>query len=181
METLLTPRLALRPSRDEDAEAISAGCDRLDVARWLTRMPHPNPPEVVRAFLAEMRAKGAEVRVVDDGAPRGLIGLDPDLGYWIAPEVQGRGYATEAAAAMLADAFARGAETLAAGHLVGNDRSARVLARLGFRETGRDRVAVPSTGEDADQILMTLDRAAFAAAAPGLPLTAAARSGIAAP
>ncbi|HKK37578.1 MAG TPA: GNAT family N-acetyltransferase [Paracoccaceae bacterium] len=181
METLLTPRLRLRPPRDEDAEALSAGSNRLDVARWLIRVPHPNPPEAVRVFLARIRAAGARVHVVDDGAPRGLVGLDPELGYWIAPEAQGLGYATEAAAAVVAEAFARGAETLAAGHLVGNHRSARVLSRLGFRETGRGRVAVASTGEEAEQVEMALARAAFAAAAPGLPLTPAARSGIAAP
>lgn len=182
MVPLRTPRLTLRAPELADAPALSAGSSPLEVARWTERIPHPNPPEAVAAFLASARAEGREVRVIDDGAPAGMIGLEPDLGYWLAPRAQGRGLATEAAAALLAHAFAGGAEEIGASVFDGNARSARVLAKLGFVATGaRGRARPASTGEAVETLALRLTRAAFAAAAPALPLTAAARAGMAAP
>ncbi len=61
---------------------------------------------------------------------------EPDtwlLGYWIAPTDWGRGYATEAAGAVVDVAFARlGAQSIWAGTVHENIASQRVLGKLGF-------------------------------------------------
>lgn len=58
-----------------------------------------------------------------------------DLGYGIAPAYQGRGYATEAGAALVAWAFAQpGVRRVFADCLATNPASARVLAKLGLRQ-----------------------------------------------
>src|SRR3546814_5651513 len=73
----------------------------------------------------------------DDGAH--------ELGYWLTPAVWGRGYATEAGHAVIAMArHALGYRRLPAWHFVDNPASARVLAKLGFRPTGR---TAPSSEE----------------------------------
>lgn len=75
------------------------------------------------------------------GDPIGICGLlqrdalpAPDIGFAFLPEYRSRGYAYEAAAAVMADARARlGLDTLLAIVDPGNTASVRLLERLGFR------------------------------------------------
>ena len=56
------------------------------------------------------------------------------LGFWTHPQQQGRGYASEAAAALVDFGFQRlGARTIAGAHATWNEASAKVLLRLGMR------------------------------------------------
>ena len=67
-----------------------------------------------------------------------MIGIDPTLGYWIAKEHWGQGYVAEAAHAVLSayfhDPFA---DPIYSSYFVENERSARVLTRLGFSPMGK--------------------------------------------
>lgn len=83
-----------------------------------------------------------------DGDPVGegfLFDLDPqrgraELGYWVAPEAQGQGYATETAELLVEYAFAeRRLNTVVARVLAFNDASRRVLETVGFEHAGRFR------------------------------------------
>jgi len=149
---LETARLRLRPLALADAAAIAAIADDLDIARWLTRMPHPYAVEDAVYFIREVAP--AEwcwlVTGKDDGGAMGVIGLRPiadeggpmrpaaELGYWLGRGFWGQGFATEAGVAVLAwaDAALRLA-AIVAGRYAENERSGRVLAKLGFVETGR--------------------------------------------
>ena len=60
-----------------------------------------------------------------------------ELGYWIAEPFWGKGYVEEACRGVLAFAFAEySPERMQARVIEGNDPSARVLEKLGFREEG---------------------------------------------
>src|SRR3546814_6851772 len=77
-----------------------------------------------------------------DAALVGCIGIDrngPDieLGYWIARQHWGRGYATEAGRAVLDISAMLGHQRLVASHFLDNPASGRVLQKLGFVATGR--------------------------------------------
>jgi RimJ/RimL family protein N-acetyltransferase len=76
----------------------------------------------------------------EDGAPIGMCGLikrdslaDVDIGYAFLPEFGGKGYATEAAAGVLAYAPSVGIRRLVAITSPGNDASDAVLRRIGMR------------------------------------------------
>lgn len=87
------------------------------------------------------------------GEPVGICGLikrdqfaDVDLGYALFPEFVGQGYAAEAGAAVLEQgARERGCSRVIAIVSPGNQRSIRVLERLGFRAEGS--VALEPRGE----------------------------------
>lgn len=64
-----------------------------------------------------------------------------EIGYGIAPAYRGRGYATEAAGALLERAQAAGVSLVLAHTLAEPNASTRVLQHLGFR-----RAAVPDEG-----------------------------------
>jgi len=100
-----------------------------------------------------------------DGDPVGegfLFDLDPqrgrvELGYWVAPEAQGRGYATETAALLVEHAFAEcRLNKVVARVLAGNDASRRVLEGLGFQHAGRFRQDFYFDGEYVDADLYDL-------------------------
>jgi ribosomal-protein-alanine N-acetyltransferase len=56
------------------------------------------------------------------------------LGFWTHPDEQGKGYASEAAVAILGFAFQRlGARVVGAAHATWNDASRKVLERIGMR------------------------------------------------
>lgn len=142
---LITQRLALRPLHLTDARFLAREGGRPEVARMVARIPSPCPPLASEHFVLAMRAaegtRGDKVRLITqraDHAPLGVIGLHPhgngawELGYWLAMSAWGRGIATEAGAAMIADARIRGIERLIAGHFSDNPASARVLTKLGF-------------------------------------------------
>lgn len=82
------------------------------------------------------------------GAPVGICGLikrpgldDIDLGYALLARREGRGYAAEAAAAVLADGESRlGLRRVAAITSLENERSIRLLEKLGFRFERRLRL-----------------------------------------
>jgi RimJ/RimL family protein N-acetyltransferase len=103
----------------------------------------------------------------DSGEACGLCGLlrrdwldAPDVGFAFLPRFRGRGYALEAARAVLDDAARR----LALPRVVAivspaNERSLRLLAKLGFRH---EREARPP-GEDADVKVLSWTAPAVAA------------------
>lgn len=90
-----------------------------------------------------------------DGAPMGLCGLlkrdfleDVDLGFAFLPAFRTQGYAREAAAAVME--YARdtlGLSRLAAITSLDNERSGRLLEKLGFRLEGN--IPVPPGGREA--------------------------------
>ena len=148
-----TERLLLRPGWREDAPALFRAIADEAIVRNLAMAPWPYSFADAEAFL--MRERGPRdaaclIFLRGEGAPRlvGGIGFGPlprrggepparELGYWIARPYWGRGFATEAGAALIANAR----ETLrlprlVAGHFADNPASGRVLRKLGFRPTG---------------------------------------------
>ena len=60
-----------------------------------------------------------------------------EIGYGVAPDLRGRGYATRAVLAVLTDLHHRGVKLVTAESAVANPASARVLAKAGFILTGK--------------------------------------------
>tara|TARA_R110000751_G_scaffold13408_7_gene45052 strand:- start:65 stop:1132 length:1068 start_codon:yes stop_codon:yes gene_type:complete len=158
---LLTPRLRLRLPAPGDAERLAALSTDPLVARMTTRIPYPNSADTVREALVAMALAGEVARVIDDGQAQGLCSIAPDgsLGYWLGREARGRGYATEAARALLAHAFGgMRLGQVTARVFADNAPSIRVLAKLGFRLTGSARSFSLGRGASADGFAMELGR-----------------------
>lgn len=146
-----TPRLLLRPGWREDAPALFAAIADEAIVRNLAQAPWPYTVGHAEAFLTRERAPGDVSCLIflrTDGAPQlvGGIGVHPmpgsvglkEFGYWIARPHWGRGFATEAGRALVANARdTLRLKRLDAGHFTDNPVSGRVLAKLGFKPTGR--------------------------------------------
>ncbi|MFN3990011.1 MAG: GNAT family N-acetyltransferase [Erythrobacter sp.] len=134
----------MRPAFPEDWAAIKAclGADEA-VLRNLARAPWPYGEDAARDFAAMTQdARLPHFLVTLPGT--GVIGSaglgahegETELGYWIAREHWGQGYATEAARAVLRIAHTLGHRRIIAGHFTDNPAAGRVLAKLGFVPTG---------------------------------------------
>lgn len=162
-----TIRLSLRRPAERDIEAIVSIVGDWDVARRLARVPHPYGPDDARFFLE--RVVPAEwvcaITLRDEDRLIGAVGLTPEkdadtaeLGYWLCPAHWGQGIATEAARAVVAFGFERlGLERLTSGYFEDNPASGRVLAKLGFVETGRVLRPCMAVGGDVPSVRMVLE------------------------
>jgi RimJ/RimL family protein N-acetyltransferase len=151
-----TERLLLRPGWREDAPALFRAIADEGIVRNLAQAPWPYGPGDAETFLMRERRPHEPACLIflrGDGAPLlvGAVGLGPaaELGYWIARPFWGRGIATEAGAALIANARdSLRLPRLVAGHFTDNPASGRVLQKLGFRATGVTRGRY-SAGRDA--------------------------------
>jgi RimJ/RimL family protein N-acetyltransferase len=98
----------------------------------------------------------------------GVISVDGEIGYWLARDRWGRGYATEAGRAVVDWYFGRGARVLTSGYFDGNQRSGGVLAKLGFQAAGDRMKGCLSRGEDVLSHRVLLTRAGWRAGQAGL-------------
>jgi RimJ/RimL family protein N-acetyltransferase len=139
---IITPRLLLRPATGADRMDLHRLEQDPDVMRYLNGgRPTPLEPDANEAFLMPRgHADGLWVVVEPQtGAFLGWVSLRlqgeaGDLGYRFRRDAWGRGYATEAASAVLADAFERrGLSRITAQTMAVNLASRRLMERLGMR------------------------------------------------
>ena len=166
-------RLILRAPRAEDVPRIVPLLGDYDVAKNLSRVPHPYTDQDGYAFVALAGQKWtlkqdyafSVLRTTDD-AFIGMCGVHPErgweMGYWIGKPYWGRGYASEAAGRVVAFAFGElGAERLAACWFHDNPASGRVLEKLGFRRADDEERPCLARGTCVLSHAVALDRAAY--------------------
>lgn len=176
---IVTERLVLRACRLEDAARVALLAGAPEVARTTLLIPHPYSLEQARGWLATHRRaleRGEAVTYAitarEDvaGAERdeviGMIGLRADqrhsraeLGYWMGVPFWGKGYASEAAAALVR----HGLETLGlrrifAYHFGGNEASGRVLRKAGLKPEGVQVGHILKNGVPQDDVMYGVTR-----------------------
>lgn len=169
-ERIETPRLVLRPVAPGDAPAIHEALADWQVVKWLAPVPWPYTIEDAVAFTARagpggsLAAEGERILALTArGRDRllGVVGLGTgegqEFGYWLASDVWGQGLVSEAGRAILDAHFAAGGPAVRSGFFDGNERSERVLLRLGFRPDGEEMRGCLARGEDVLSHRMRLD------------------------
>ncbi len=178
---LETRRLVLRAFDFADVPRIARYAGDPAVSRMLARVPHPYTEAHASAFIGDMLASNATgdglgLAIARKKEPRALIGSisftragasmleasSAEIGWWLGPPYWGRGFATEAVAAMVGLAFRDTAlEKLTAGAFAGNAGSLRVQEKLGFVQVGAGERESLARGELAAHIETELTRAAY--------------------
>lgn len=141
-----TQRLALRPHRIGDADAIAETLSDFSVTRMLARVPAPYDRQDALDWLVP-RAAGVSddwtLAITErDDVHIGVVALELrhgrwHLGYWLNRYYWGRGIMTEAVAAALERFGRRMPETsVHSGVFADNPASLKLQSRLGFSITG---------------------------------------------
>lgn len=165
---LHTERLTLRPFTLVDAARVQRLAGDEEIARYTLNIPHPYEDGMAEAWIESHpdRFQAGEsatfaITLRDERLLIGAIGLQfaprhrrAEMGYWVARDRWGRGYATEAARAVLRYAFAeRGLHKVVATHLAPNIASGRVMQKIGMRQEGVQREHVLKNGRFVDLVL----------------------------
>jgi RimJ/RimL family protein N-acetyltransferase len=154
---ITSERLILRPWRGSDADAVAAIMSTGAMHRFLA-LPDPYTDADAAEFVAitgrveRDRGTGFECAVEERTSGR-LVGSatlrlpfamrTPDIGYWIAPDARGRGYAAEVTDALARWAYGHGVHRVELHLDVTNLASAHVALRAGFGFEGTRRDALP--------------------------------------
>ncbi|MEZ5317376.1 MAG: GNAT family N-acetyltransferase [Vicinamibacterales bacterium] len=145
-----TARLHLRPFMPEDAPRVRTLAGAREIADTTLNVPHPYEDGMAEAWIATHAPGWALGRLATFAiieADAGLIGaigltVEPahrraEIGYWIGRPHWNRGYATEAARAVVAFGFeAFDLHRIQGRHLTRNPASGRVLVKAGLTYEG---------------------------------------------
>jgi len=162
--TLTSTRLVLRPFTPGDAEDVQRLAGAKEVADTTLNIPHPYDDGLAEAWIAShadaFRERERVTLAITDssGTLVGAISLRlelgherAELGYWIGVPYWGRGYATEAAGAMVGYGFKElGLNRIFAHHLARNPASGRVMEKAGFTHEGFHRAHILKNGRFED-------------------------------
>jgi len=150
--TLTTQRLVLRPYQAADAHVTSTYLNDIDIWRTTMNIPHPYTRAMAEEFIAKQPAAWAEGKSASyaiglrAGTKQVIGGISlklktehrqAELGYVIYKPWWGRGYATEAARALIEFGFRTlNLIRIDAQHFSGNDASGRVMIKCGMTLEG---------------------------------------------
>ncbi|MFS8050036.1 GNAT family N-acetyltransferase [Rhizobium sp. BR 314] len=165
-----TARLTLRPTSVADAQRALEIQSDWDVARMLANATYPADREDMETWFASHELEWAEgtayrFAIEREGRMIGIVDVDGiaagegSLGYWLEKVAWGKGYAFEAAQALIEFAFSEvGLSSLVSGRAVDNPASGHVLTKLGFTQLDSRGLFSRSRGETILQARYTLAR-----------------------
>jgi len=143
MDRIETERLVLRRAREDDLEAMHAVLSNSEATVFWSTPPHANLDETrdwLDAMIASDASESDDWVVEYEGRVVGKAGFFrlPDIGYILHPDCWGRGLAREALCAVIDHVFAHyDIPKITADIDPQNERSIRLLERLGFTFSGR--------------------------------------------
>jgi RimJ/RimL family protein N-acetyltransferase len=159
-----TARLTMRRARPSDLDAIHAILSDAEAMRYWSTPPHREVAQS-REWLEAMIAAGADGSddyvIEHDGRVIGKAGCWrlPEIGYILHPSAWGRGLGHEALVAIIARIFAeRPLAEIVADVDPRNCASLKLLAKLGFVETGRAQRTIEVGGAWCDSVFLSLKR-----------------------
>jgi RimJ/RimL family protein N-acetyltransferase len=154
LPSIKTERLLLRPFTLTDGKDVQRLAGNRDIAANMASIPLPYEDGIAEQWIATHQRRfelgaGIDLAIALDpeGALVGAIGLRfeleherAELGYWIGKPYWGRGYATEAARALVQYGFDMlGLHRIYARHFTRNPASGKVLQKIGMMHEGHRR------------------------------------------
>lgn len=164
---LETTRLRLRPYELADAADLQRLAGDAAVAATTLLIPHPYPDGAAETWISTHPAQWAArenlvlaITLAATGELLGSIGLifdaaheKAELGYWIGVPHWNRGYASEAARAIIDYGFRTlGLDRIQAHHMAHNPASGRVMEKAGMQREGLRPQGILKNGEFHDAV-----------------------------
>ncbi len=155
-------RIELRTVEKEDIEFHTRARNHPAIRRYIQLFRTPQSETRAKESFFEDRESNndeASFIICADGEPVGSIQLHPiddsrgwtNLGFWVHPDEQGNGYATEACELVIEYGFRElRLHRISAVAMAPNTASRRVLERVGFTHEGTNREAAFADGEYVD-------------------------------
>ena len=142
MTEITTERLVLKKPGLRDKQSIVSQIGDWEVVQWLSEVPYPYSEDDADDWISTLSRQELTFNIYRSDTLIGGIRLTHDdddsheLGYWLGRVHWGQGFATEACKGLLHYAAEElDIRNVKSSHMTGNDASARVLDKLGFRKT----------------------------------------------
>ncbi|NTJ67907.1 GNAT family N-acetyltransferase [Agrobacterium rhizogenes] len=170
--SIVTARLRLRPTSAADAKRAFEIQSDWTVTRMLSNATYPPHQKDVENWFSSHEhewAEGSAYRFAIEEEERmigivdvdGIVGSKGSLGYWLEKPAWSKGYAFEAAHALIDFVFHEvGLSRLESGHASDNPASGRVLIKLGFSQVGNREFFSRARRETIVQCYYVLERQA---------------------
>ena len=165
MFEIKTKRLVLkRPDKSINNKLFASLVGDWDIAKWLSDVPYPYTENHAQKFIKRSSPDDLRFSVFYDEILVGGVGVSfeennqLDLGYWIAKDYWGNGFATEASKGLIN--YVKNEtefKAITACYVKGNKTSAKVLKKLGFIEIGECEEYFLSRKETMDCVDLILD------------------------
>ena len=148
MTEIRTKRLVLKKPRYRDKQSIVSQIGDWEVVKWLSQVPYPYTEADADDWINSLSRQELTFNIFESDGLLGGIRLAHDddddyydLGYWLGRGHWGQGFATEACRGLLHYAVEElDIRNFKSSYMTGNDDSARVLSKLGFKITGEGEV-----------------------------------------
>ncbi len=144
MFEIKTKRLVLkRPDKSINNKLFASLVGDWDIAKWLSDVPYPYTEKHAQKFIKRSSPDDLRFSVFYDEILVGGVGVSYedsnqlDLGYWIAKDYWGFGFATEASMGLIE--YVKNEtdfKAITACYIKGNKASENVLKKLDFKEIG---------------------------------------------
>ena len=141
-----TERLEIKKPVYKNKQELINELNCWEVCKFLTNVPHPYSNKDAEYWLKITNESKFQSNIFYKKSLIGGIGFKQvklnsyELGYWIAYEKWGNGYATEAVTGALSYLEKDNNCDIFANYLVGNSASANVLLKTGFRVVGKGKL-----------------------------------------
>ena len=165
MFEIKTKRLVLkRPNKSINNKLFASLVGDWNIAKWLSDVPYPYTENHAQKFIKRSSPDDLRFSVFYDEILVGGVGVSfeennqLDLGYWIAKDYWGNGFATEASKGLIN--YVKNEtefKAITACYVKGNKTSAKVLKKLGFIEIGECEEYFLSRKETMDCVDLILD------------------------
>ena len=143
-----TERLTLKKIEKKDLKILVNHLNNWNVVKWLVNVPYPYTLIDAEKWLDKSSKEELTLNIFIKNNLIGGITIDqrttnntPVLGYWIAEEYWGKGYAIEACDSLISYFFTNhSGNKLYASHLYENEKSKKILLNLGFQKVSESKV-----------------------------------------
>ena len=155
-----TERLNLKKIEKKDLQILVNHLNNWDVIKWLINIPYPYTLKDAEKWLDKSTKEELALNIYLRNDLIGGITIDkrtsnkiPVLGYWLAKQYWGKGYATEACNSIISYFFSNNFENkLYASHMLKNEKSKKILLYLGFQKVSEGKVFSLSKNTEVEDI-----------------------------
>ena len=155
-----TERLKLKKIEKKDLKILVNHLNNWNVVQWLVNVPYPYTLIDAEKWLDKSSKEELALNIYFNNNLIGGITIDkrtsnntPVLGYWIAEDYWGKGYAIEACNSLISYFFSNySGNILYASHMLNNEKSKKILLSLGFQKVSEGKVFSISKNTEVEDI-----------------------------
>ncbi|MBD1147967.1 GNAT family N-acetyltransferase [Pelagibacterales bacterium SAG-MED31] len=165
MSIINSKRLVLKKISTKDVNQLIKNLNNWNIVKWLVNVPYPYTINDANFWIDKSNNEELCLNIYKNNILVGGISIDKrdrnvnELGYWIGEEYWGNGYALEACQSLISYFFLNSIEkTIYCGHMKGNEKSKKIILKLGFKKINTGKKYSVSRKEEVKDIIYELEK-----------------------